>query len=176
MQITLNQDEIIDAIIGYVHSQIAVAPNQKIEVDLKAGRGENGFTATLDIRPNSPIISSIIVEPKAVVTAEVEGAGVNTKSESISAPTVAPEEPKAVKTTKGAGIFGKTIKTEAPAPLPAVEPESLLPQQDPDNHATMSSELDDASLTESTEEPSLTEDPPAPSAIPTNSIFKFAKG
>lgn len=51
MQITLNQDEIVDAITNYVRGQIAITSNQQIAVDLRAGRGENGFTATLDIRP-----------------------------------------------------------------------------------------------------------------------------
>lgn len=51
MQITLNQEEIIDAVKAYVRSQINIAPNQDIVIDLRAGRGENGFTATLDIVP-----------------------------------------------------------------------------------------------------------------------------
>lgn len=52
MQITLNQDEILSALETYVRSKINVAPNQDIEIDLKAGRGENGFTATLEIVPS----------------------------------------------------------------------------------------------------------------------------
>ena len=51
MQITLNQDEILVAIETYVRSQINIADNQEISIDLKAGRGENGYSATLDIRP-----------------------------------------------------------------------------------------------------------------------------
>lgn len=51
MQITLNQDEIMNALENYVRSQINLAENQKIDIDLKAGRGENGFSATLDIVP-----------------------------------------------------------------------------------------------------------------------------
>ena len=50
MQITLNQDEILEALEAYVRNQIVIAPDHSIEIDLKAGRGENGFTATLDIR------------------------------------------------------------------------------------------------------------------------------
>lgn len=51
MQITLNQEEIVDAIEDYVRSQITIADNQKIDIDFKAGRGDNGVSATLDIRP-----------------------------------------------------------------------------------------------------------------------------
>lgn len=51
MQITLNEEEIKDAIVAYVRQQIAITDTQRIEVDLKAGRGDNGYSATLDIRP-----------------------------------------------------------------------------------------------------------------------------
>ena len=49
MQITLNEVEILSALETYVRSQITVAEDQKIVFDLKAGRGDNGFSATLDI-------------------------------------------------------------------------------------------------------------------------------
>lgn len=51
MQITLNQEEIELALDAFVRSQITVSSNQKIVFDLKAGRGESGFSATLDIVP-----------------------------------------------------------------------------------------------------------------------------
>lgn len=51
MQITLNHDEILEALDAYVRTQIAIAPGQQVTIDLKAGRGENGFSATLDIVP-----------------------------------------------------------------------------------------------------------------------------
>ena len=51
MQITLNEEEIKDAIVAYVRQQITITDTQRIEVDLKAGRGDNGYSATLDIRP-----------------------------------------------------------------------------------------------------------------------------
>jgi hypothetical protein len=50
MQITLNQEEIHNAIENYVRGQITVADNQEITIELRAGRGENGYTAQLDIR------------------------------------------------------------------------------------------------------------------------------
>ena len=51
MQVILVQDEIMSALESYVRNQITVNANQKIVIDLKAGRGENGFSATLDIQP-----------------------------------------------------------------------------------------------------------------------------
>lgn len=49
MQITLNETEIFQALEDYVRSQISINDSQRVEIDLKAGRGENGFSATLDI-------------------------------------------------------------------------------------------------------------------------------
>ncbi|AIX12415.1 hypothetical protein CPT_Pollock56 [Escherichia phage Pollock] len=51
MQITLNQDEILEALKNYAFSVINVAPGNDITIDLKAGRGENGYSATLEITP-----------------------------------------------------------------------------------------------------------------------------
>lgn len=51
MQITLNQDEIIEALKEYAFRVVNVAPGNDITIDLKAGRGENGYSATLDIIP-----------------------------------------------------------------------------------------------------------------------------
>jgi hypothetical protein len=54
MQITLNQDEIHDALKDYVRQRISIKDNQNIEIDLKNGRGENGTTATINITsPNA---------------------------------------------------------------------------------------------------------------------------
>lgn len=50
MQITLNQEEIQSAIDTYVRDQITIADDQEISIDLRAGRGENSFTAILNIR------------------------------------------------------------------------------------------------------------------------------
>ena len=51
MQITLNQDEIMEALKDYAFRVINVAPGNDITIDLKAGRGENGYSATLEITP-----------------------------------------------------------------------------------------------------------------------------
>ena len=64
MQITLNQDEILEALEAYVRNQINLAPNMEIEIDLKAGRGENGYSATLDIRPANLNVRNKKSEPK----------------------------------------------------------------------------------------------------------------
>ena len=60
MQITLNQDEIHDALKDYVRQRISIKDNQNIEIDLKNGRGENGTTATINITsPNAKNVHSL---------------------------------------------------------------------------------------------------------------------
>jgi len=54
-KITLNNTEIEKAIENYVRTLISIAPGQKIVIDMKAGRGENGYSATLDILPADPV-------------------------------------------------------------------------------------------------------------------------
>lgn len=51
MQITLNQTEIETALRRYVNEQVNIREGHEIIIDLKAGRGENGFSATIDIVP-----------------------------------------------------------------------------------------------------------------------------
>lgn len=68
MQITLNEAEIVDAIQDYVRKQINISDGRDIEVDLKAGRGDNGFSATLDIVKRSadaaPTLAAVESKPK----------------------------------------------------------------------------------------------------------------
>lgn len=54
MQIILSQEEIEQSIDAFVRSQINIADDQTVSIDLKAGRGETGFTSTLDIRAAEP--------------------------------------------------------------------------------------------------------------------------
>lgn len=76
MQITLNQEEIHTAVEQYVRRQITIADNQAINIDFTAGRGPNGLSATLDIRPavaaapSKPVTRSATVE--TTVAPEVE--------------------------------------------------------------------------------------------------------
>lgn len=49
MQITLNHDEIVNAIEQYVSNQGITVDGKKTEVNMIAGRGSNGFSATIAI-------------------------------------------------------------------------------------------------------------------------------
>lgn len=49
MIITINQAEIETAIKAHMQNLIQIKEGSNVEIDLKAGRGENGFSATIDI-------------------------------------------------------------------------------------------------------------------------------
>jgi hypothetical protein len=54
MQIDLNQDEIEAAIVSYITSQGIDLTNKGTAVTMVAGRGERGFTATVEILKEKP--------------------------------------------------------------------------------------------------------------------------
>jgi hypothetical protein len=49
MQITINQAEIEQAIKSHILGVIAINPNQQIDIDLKATRGDTGYQAIINI-------------------------------------------------------------------------------------------------------------------------------
>ena len=67
MKITIDQVEIEQAIKDYIGGQIAIREDQRVDIDLKAGRGENGFSASIDIvGANTPVPSAKPVEADPV--------------------------------------------------------------------------------------------------------------
>ncbi|QEG09289.1 hypothetical protein HYP93_gp68 [Stenotrophomonas phage Pokken] len=49
LEITIDQNEIETAIKNHVGSLLTVKEGQNVNISLKAGRGENGFSATIEI-------------------------------------------------------------------------------------------------------------------------------
>lgn len=131
MQITLNQDEIMEALKNYAFTIINVAPGNDINIDLKAGRGENGYSATLDIvpqqltsdhkpkTPNQQPRSSGFVEPAHVILrGEVEEVQqVETKPQ-VEAPTELPVEGEQIIDTQPTS--GEVVEEEDDADVDAV--------------------------------------------------------
>lgn len=55
MQITLNQPQIEEAIEDYINARLNVSEGQRLDIDLRATRGEGGYTAIVDVvRADSP--------------------------------------------------------------------------------------------------------------------------
>lgn len=131
MRITLVQAEIDLAIVNYINSQVNVKDGMTITVDLSATRGENGFTATIDIvHANSPRITRDM--PK-VTTATVAAAVVDLKAESADPAQPTPvtlvaekQEPVAV-VQETAPKVEATVAQVNPLVTPAAErPRSLF--------------------------------------------------
>lgn len=113
MQITLNQDEIEQAIIAHVKSCINVADGTTIAVDLKAGRGDNGFSATLDIIPAAlaasamPASAAVKIEPKVAthIAARIQEDAAQAAETALTANSV--DDSAAAKPVTKVGLFTK---------------------------------------------------------------------
>ena len=68
MQLILPQSELETAITEYVHGIMNVKEGHTMSIDLKAGRGLDGFTATVDIvKAGTPVPAKTVV-PAAVIS------------------------------------------------------------------------------------------------------------
>lgn len=126
MQITLNHEEILTALDTYVRSQINIADNQEIEIDMKAGRGDNGYSATLDIVQSK---SKAPAKPKPVyrsaekpVQAEPEEVTSEEVAEATPEEVKVDEAPKASKTS----IFKTPEPEEEEAPKAETNTRSIF--------------------------------------------------
>lgn len=119
MQITLNQDEILEALKDYAFRVINVAPGNDITIDLKAGRGENGYSATLDIVPQK--LTESHVPTQAYNRTEKSEGSVGLRTEVIER-TVEPRH----------GIM-RAEAVEAPTELPVVGEDVIdtKPEEEP---------------------------------------------
>jgi hypothetical protein len=164
MQITLNQDEILAAIDSHVRSQINIASGQSVSIELKATRGDTGFTAILDIVAVSRVIDTVSAAPTATVLAPA-----TTDKPSGLGNAKAPATPVAVKP-----VFGK-LKAAAPAPAP--EPEPVSPEEEDlpeaDDNEGQDEDLAEAAVRHVDEVEEAPEAEPAPAP---RSIFSKAKG
>ena len=71
MQIILPQSELEAAIAEYVHGIMNIKEGNTMTIDLRAGRGLDGFTATVDIVKSGTAIPAKTVVPAAVIPAPV---------------------------------------------------------------------------------------------------------
>lgn len=91
MQIILPQSELEQAITDYVHGIMNIKDGNTMTIDLKAGRGLDGFTATVDI-----VKSGTPVPAKTIVPAATPLAAVAATPVKVTPRPVAKEEPVAV--------------------------------------------------------------------------------
>jgi hypothetical protein len=109
MQIQLNQAE-IDSAVRNMLGKFGISPEAVTSVEFKAGRGDNGLTADIEL-------SSLSLNMGAA-TAKVDATP-------VTGGTVVPADKQAeapvAKTTKVAALVGKTPPVENPAPLQGAE-------------------------------------------------------
>lgn len=65
MQITLVQSEIEQALRTYVNNLINIKEGTQINIDLSAGRGADGFKATIDIVQLGDVVAPVVQTQKA---------------------------------------------------------------------------------------------------------------
>lgn len=132
MQIIIIQTEIEEAIRNHILNQIAIKDDQRIDIDLRATRGSDGFQAVIDIvSDTTPVRAPVQAQPDLDPPVEAKPA---------KAPTAVRAAPtKTVKATLPAAV-----KAAVEAPL-AEEESDVLPdaEQEPD----MSAEADAGQLT-----------------------------
>ncbi len=63
MKIELNDSEIKDAVAAYVATQGVSTEDKDVQVTLRAGRGENGYTAEIEVSAmkNPPAVTTNVV-------------------------------------------------------------------------------------------------------------------
>ena len=70
MQITWNNEELVEAVTTYTTSQGVDLSNKKVEVTFIAGRGDKGYAAIIDIT-NAPVVAEVQVQNTLVEVAVV---------------------------------------------------------------------------------------------------------
>jgi len=122
MQIIINEDEILEAIKGYISNQGIVTAGREITVELTAGRGPNGSRATVEItKPDgSPTTHEVFSsdDEKAVEKA------VDDVEEVIK------EKPEPKETSEAAVFPAEEVKEEPPVEVLEESAETPAPSGD----------------------------------------------
>ena len=91
MQIILPQSELEQAITDYVHGIMNIKDGNTMTIDLKAGRGLDGFTATVDIVKSGTPVPAKTVVPAATPVMPLSPAPIK-----LTPRAIAKDEPVAV--------------------------------------------------------------------------------
>ena len=126
MKLTLSQQELEQAVLNYVNAMINLSPNTHISIDFRAGRGENGISAEVDISMQSVTSesdSSHTVHKVDVVLPDPVQKGVK-------------EPAQATRKASGKSLFGAGVGAAADTPVPQEEP---VPMEEDDTEAEATS-------------------------------------
>lgn len=176
MQITLDENEIHDAIRAYVRGQITIADSQHIDIDMKAGRAENGFTATLNIRPASEAVKAKVSFNPPGTRAAVATPVVQTATTASISTGEERRDPNEVNITGGVGGDGSEIdQVISEEPDVAVEEEEVPTTSTTASRPNPFAGTGDAGSDEPEEEQQVEPEPAPVSTKKPGSIFGFSK-
>lgn len=140
MRITLVETEMKEAITSFIKNQLAIKDGQQINISFTAGRGDNGFTAEIDIssaKEPAPFTTIEVIDKVIDVFSQTRnGTALQTENlakEQEKAPEIVPEVAPVVQaevtppqSTEPAQTAPQA--TPAPATEPVVEAPSAVPQ------------------------------------------------
>lgn len=158
MQIIINQAEIEQAISQFVLGQMSIHENMEMKIDLRATRGDSGYTAEIIVIAREE--ASVEPESPLDLTGKIAAAR-KPRAAKAAAPAAAAET--------AAEIVQETTQEapEKPAAAPArVSPQDVLnaPDEEDTDNAADTEAVDPAPAEEAASEPAAEE-------RPTNSIF-----
>lgn len=113
MQINLNEADIIEAIEAHVRSKVNFDEGVEVVIDLKATRGPEGFTATIDLGSPAPKTEKAVRTPRKAAEPKAP--------EPEAAPVVAEAAPAAETAQEAADEPAATEAPSAPAQAEAAE-------------------------------------------------------
>lgn len=148
MQITLNQAEIELAIREFVNKRVAIAEDISVAIDLKATRGDAGFTAHIDLTDSANGTSSQEVRPLQIAE--------KVRQSRVTGGTVTGKAALAVPTATGEPLqAAQDAAQEATSTQPS---ERTTEATTPPSDAT-SDDAEEAEATEATRTPDKTGEP-----------------
>lgn len=141
MKVILQDDDVKKAIRNYVRGSIPTNADSTFDVDIRAGRGGNGVTATVEVSLIEPVVQDAVtptdtVQETAVITtpaqADIEdviAADVktveDTPSDVVDTPAVEAEQPSTVEVTE---TFPEDVAPEVVTETPPVAETVDTPQ------------------------------------------------
>lgn len=129
MQIIIIQSEIEQAIRNHILAQINIKDGMRIDIDLSATRGAEGFKATIDIVPDAQPAAVKAEAPKAEVVAVTKSVNVEVKKEDPAPKAeVLSQGKEEVLTDAGATTTDGAAAEAGTATNASAEPSSTEPQ------------------------------------------------
>lgn len=134
LQITLNQVEIETALKAYINDQINIKDGMEITIDLKAGRGPEGFSATIDISApakKAPVTVTEAVKPAKQAVAQATSTNAPATGTAKAAKAQPEPEPEEEQVQQEETAEQEAVAEEAQAEEATTEAEEVQAEEQP---------------------------------------------